>query len=102
MLFVGYLVEQKCKSSTIRSYILAIKSVLKDDGQELCEDQFLLTSLTKACKYQNDKVITRLPINEPLLALIARETRRYFFETGQPFLAILYQALFVTAYYGLF
>ena len=58
-LFVGYLVENKKKSSTVRSYILAIKSVLKDDGIDLCEDRYLLTSLTSACKYKNDRVTTR-------------------------------------------
>ena len=30
VLFVGYMINKKCKSSTIRSYICEIKSVLKD------------------------------------------------------------------------
>ena len=62
VLFIAYLIEQKKKSSTIRSYISAIKSVLVDDSISLNQDKYLITSLTKACKYQNDTVHTRLPI----------------------------------------
>ena len=61
-LHVGYLISNKRKSSTINSYISAIKAVLMDDGQQLNEDRFLLNALTSACKLKNDKVKTRLPI----------------------------------------
>ena len=50
VLFVRFLIQQRRKSTTIRSYISAIKSVLRDDGEELNEDIFLLKSLTRACK----------------------------------------------------
>ena len=101
-LFVGYLVENKKKSSTVHSYISAIKSVLKDDGIELSEDKFLLSALTSACKYKNDKVTTRLPIRESLLKMILQETKQHFDELGQIFLSRMYRYLFLTAYYGLF
>ena len=67
VLFVGYLIENNRKSTTIRSYISAIKSVLQKDGVELNQDQFLLTSLTRACKLKNDRVQTKLPIRMRLL-----------------------------------
>ena len=51
ILFVGYLVESNKKSSTIRSYISAIKAVLREDNVIINEDKYLLSSLTKACKY---------------------------------------------------
>ena len=62
-LFVGYLIENKRKCS----YISAIKAVLKQDGIELCEDKYLLSSLTRVCRKKNDHIITHLPINKNLL-----------------------------------
>ena len=101
VLFVGYLVQNKRKSSTIKSYISAIRSVLRDDGENLCENKYLLTSLTKACRYVNDQVRTRLPIRKPLLMLILEAIDSIF--TGeQPYLSQLYKTLFSTCYYGLF
>ena len=47
-LFVGHLIQQDLKSNTIKSYISAIKSVLRDDRVILNTDQYLLASLTKA------------------------------------------------------
>ena len=101
ILFVAYLADQKQrKSTTIRSYISAIKSVLLDDGVVLNENKYLLTSLTKACKLRNDKVTTRLPIQKGTLNLIVKNLHHIF--SGQPFLEALYKALFSTAYFGLF
>ena len=101
VLFVGYMVQNKRKSSTIKSYISAIRSVLKQDGVELCENKYLLTSLTKACRYVNDQVRTRLPIKKPLLLLILGVVETLF-SSEQPYLVHLYKALFSTAYFGLF
>ena len=103
ILFVGYLVTNDLKSNTIKSYISAIKSVLKEDGIELNENRFLLNSLTKACKYRNDhKVRTRLPIRKPLLELLLSEVKlKYKIQDGQKYLCKLYCALFASAYYGL-
>ena len=101
VLFVGYLIERKRKSSTIKSYISAIKSVLKEDGEELNEDTFLLTSLTRACKYQNDQVHTLLLIRKGLVNLLFESIPKIF-GSQQPYLVCLYRAMIVTAYFGLF
>ena len=50
MLFVGHLVKTEKKSTTIASYISAIKAVLKSDGGYMNQDKCLLNSLTKACR----------------------------------------------------
>ena len=100
-LFVGYLVQKSLKSNTIRSYISAIKAVLKQDRVNLCEDKYLLTSLTKACKYVNDHVRTRLPIQKNLCGYIIRKTEDYFQERNQNYLAIMYTSMFAVAYYRL-
>ena len=62
MLYVSYLIETKKQSSTIHSYVSAIRAILKIEGIETHEDQFLLTSIMKACQMINDRVHLRLPI----------------------------------------
>ena len=101
ILFVGYLISRNRKSSTIKSYVSAIKSVLAQDGVFLSEDRFLLTSLTKACKLVNDKVRTRLPIQKGMLNIIIKNCQEFYNKRSQPYLATLYSALLMTGYFGL-
>ena len=101
VLFVGFLIEQKKKSSTIKSYISAIKNVLRDDGIHISENRYLLQSLTKACKLQNDRVRTRLPIHKDLLNLLVKRVIKIHEDEGQSYLATLYGVMFAAAYYGL-
>ena len=101
ILFVGYLIENEKKSTTVKSYVSAIKAVLKDDNVSVNEDRYLLTLLTKACKYQNDTVHTRLPITSGLLDVILNKIQ-ILFQDHQPYLAIMYKALISTAYFGMF
>ena len=85
----------------MKSYVSAIKAVLREDGIYVNEDKCLLSSLTKACKYENDHVRTRLPICTDLLQLILNRLDTLFV-SEQPYLVSLYKALFATAYFGLF
>ena len=101
ILFVGYLISDNKQSSTIRSYISAIRSVLTEDGVILNENKYLLTSLTKACRLKNDKVKTRFPVQKGVLKLLLNTTKTYFKNKGQPYLAKLYRAIFCSAYFGL-
>ena len=100
VLFVGHLVSQELKSTTIKSYISAIKAVLAEDGIFLDPNMYLLQSLTKACHLKNDKVRIRFPIQRNLLNILLQKLEAVF-ET-QPYLCCLYQTIFLTAYYGLF
>ena len=100
MLFVGYLVQNNHKSSMVKSYISAIRAVLQQVNVVLQEDRVLLTSLTKACRLRNDRIMVRLPIQKGVLAMLLNEIN-YIFD-NQPFLRVLYRALFSTAYFGLF
>ena len=102
VLFVGYLINKGRKSTTVRSYISALRAVLKEDGQVLNEDVFLLNSLTRACKITNDRVKTRLPIKKGLLCLMIDKLENSFYKSPQPYLVILYKAILSTAYFGLF
>ena len=68
-LFVGYLINDNKKSSTIKCYVSAIKAVLQYVKVDLKLDVALLSSLTKACQLSNDTVRTRLPIRYDLLVM---------------------------------
>ena len=46
ILFCTHLIENGLKSTTVRSYISAIKSMLQDDNYDWNENQVLLTMLT--------------------------------------------------------
>ena len=99
-LFGAALVEDGFQSSTLKSYISAIKRILVDDGYQWDDKKMLLNTLTKACRMVNDRVKTRLPIHKGLLEILLFELERMF--QNQPFLEILYKAIFALAYYGMF
>ena len=99
-LFCAYLVEERqVQSQTIKSYISAIKSILVDDGYSWCDGKILLNLITRGCRLKNDKLRCRLPISQKLLDILIFELKRVL--TGQPYLQVLYRALFGLAYYGL-
>ena len=102
MLFTAFLVDFKLKSSTVKTYLSAIRGVLKEIKVELNKDHYLLNSLIRACKLRNDKVITKLPITKGLLGLLIKSIGTLFLDRQQqPYLAILFKAMFSAAYYGL-
>ena len=86
----------------VKSYISAIKAVLFNIGVELKCDQVLLGALTKACRLVNDQIKTRLPIHKDMLEVLLKCTKIHFLSKNQPYLSMLYRALFSTAYFGLF
>ena len=94
------MVQNNRKSSTIKSYISAIRAVLQEIKIELKEDRFLLTSLTKACQLRNDVIRIRLPIQKGMLAMILKQVIIHY--SDQPYLRDLYRAMFSMAYFGLF
>ena len=73
-LYGAYLVNQGTQSSTIKSYFSAIKKLLLQClGYRFNDDEMLLASITQACKIQNDKIKTRLPISSSMLDQILFE-----------------------------
>ena len=99
-LFLVYLVNKGHQSAMIKSYLSAIKTVLVDDGYQCNDNLVLLNSIMKACRIANDKVKCRLPIQCGLLETILFEVQRIYGDT-QPYLEILYKAIFALALYGL-
>ena len=91
--FCAYLIEfEHQQSSTVRSYISAIKHTLKIDGYEWNENRVWLGSLIKSCKLMNDSMCTRLPIQFGLFELLLFELERVM--STQPYLEILYKQYF--------
>ena len=93
------MIDRGAQSQTIKSYISAIKSVLKSDKYQWDDSVVLLESLTQACKIVNDRVKCRLPIQANLLEMILFELQRLF--SQQPYLEALYKAILVLIYYGM-
>ena len=99
ILYVGFLIDQKRQSSTIKSYVSAIRAILMEAGHTLSEDTYLLKSLTKACKLINDEIKLRFPIRKGMMELLLNQIDVDF---NCIYHKRLYKALFSTAYYGLF
>ena len=104
MLFMAHLIhDKKFQSSTIKSYMSAIKRMLVDDMYDWQDNKILLTTLTRACRVVNDRVRTHLPIHCSLLEMILFEIGRMFStpENNQPYLKCLFESIFLLGYYGL-
>ena len=98
-LFIAHLVNEGLQSSTIKSYISAIKKTLVIDGYDWEDNKVLLGTLTRACRIINDVMKTRLPIHCSLLEMILFEFQRVY--STQVYLQLLYKAVFLLGYYGL-
>ena len=57
-LFGTALVEDRVQSSTLKSYMTAIKRTLIDDNYDWNDNRVLVNTLTKACRLINNKVRT--------------------------------------------
>ena len=101
-LFVGYLIQNNRQSTTMHSYICAIKAVLRMNGIDIKEDRYLLASMVHACRLKNDKLRTRLPVQKGMLCILLETVQEHFLSINQPYLSIMYRALFTTMYYGMF
>ena len=101
-LYIGHLFKNNKKSTTVKTYVSAIKSVLAEDDYEWNENEIKFAALTRGCKLSNDRVKTRLPIGLGLLEIILDKIQNYYDEKrGQVYLSKLYQCILILGYYGL-
>ena len=98
----AYLVHKGVQSSTLKSYISAIKHTLLMDDYPWCDEKLKLSIMTNACVTDNDANRTRLPVQNGLLEVLLFQTVRHFDDQGQNYLKLLYKSLFQLLYYGLF
>ena len=83
----------------MRSYISTIKTVLKENKIKIDQDEFLMASLIHTCRFKNDRIMKRIPIQKGVLSLVLNEiSARY---SKQPYLQCMYRALLSTTYFGL-
>ena len=100
--FCAFLIEEwNIQSSTLKSYISAIKHTLKCDGYKWKDEKVRLGALTRSCKLKNDCIQTRFPIHFKLLEMILFELGRSVIKCNQPYLLCLYQTIISLLYYGL-
>ena len=79
VLYVAFLIKNDKKSTTIKSYVSAIKAVLFNGGIQISEDSTLLAALTQACKLKNDRNCNRLLIRKSLLGIFVKMLGDKFF-----------------------
>ena len=70
VMYVAYLIHMKRCSTTIKSYISAIKVLLFNGGIAINKDTALLATLTQACRLHSDRVNTKLMISKDLIRLL--------------------------------
>lgn len=98
-IFVASRVEKGDYSTTVKSYLSGISSMLKKDGISINTRSARLRALIKACKYKNDRVIQRMPIKENMLVRIIRQVDLMFHD--QPYLSCLYRCMLGMGYFGM-
>lgn len=101
VLYASFLADIGSSSSTVSSYMSAIRYVLRHDGIEINNSCCKLSSIIRACKLHNDVITVRQPIRSGLLELILDQVDEIYIKNGQPYLGALYKAVFSSAYYGL-
>ena len=98
-LCAALLIDEGIQSNTLKSYISAIKAILKVDGYKWDDTKLECSVFTKACHLKNDALKVRLPIHSGLLELMLFEGKRIF--DTSPYLESMYKALFALGYYGM-
>ena len=87
----------------LRSYVSAVRGILKEDGIETNNGSVELAALLKSCKYTSKPSgYCRLPIQQGLLDMIVDQIDKYFLvKKNQPYLCLLYNSILLMGYYGL-
>ena len=96
---MAHLIDNGMKSASVKSYLSAIKKTLVVDGYQWVDTRVEVATLTRACCIINDTLMNRFGVHCGLLKLILFQIERKF--SRQPYLLVLYQALFSLGYYGL-
>ena len=92
-LFIGYLIENGMQSSSVKSYLPAIKKTLVVNGYKWNDARVQVATLTRACRLINDRVMARFGVHCGLLELMLFQIERKF--NQQPYLEIMYKAMFI-------
>lgn len=89
-------------SQTVASYMSAIRYKLRKDGIQIPDKNFEIASIIRTCKLKNDEVRYCCGITKQMTKDLIRAAHRLYEKNGQHYLYILYRAVFLTTYYGMF
>ena len=69
-LCITYLIDRGRASSTVKLYISALTTVLREVGIIIPDKSYEISALIRACKLKNDELFIRLPIQRGLLNML--------------------------------
>ena len=98
-LFIAYLIENGMQSSSVKSYLPAIKKTLVVNGYKWNDARVQVATLKRVCRLINDRVMARFGVHCGLLELMLFQFERKF--NQQPYQEIMYKAMFIVGYYRL-
>ena len=98
--YASHLFKHKFQSSTIKSYISAIKATLMNDDYPWDDGKVMFNTIINSCSIVNDVVQNKLPIQNGLLEMLLFELERKY--SALEYHEKLYKAFFCVAHYGMF
>lgn len=102
VMFAAHLGNQGTQASTVGSYMSALRYKLRKDGVEIPDKNFEIASIIRTCKIKNNAVHYRCGISKNMLKELLQTVKKHFLDKGQQYQFVLFRAVFLTAYYGMF
>ena len=100
-MFTAQLIQEGRAGQTVRSYVSAVRSILKEDGIKLTHDYQPLISLLQSTKYTTKPSgQIRLPIQWGLVKLIADDMDNHYSGVDS-YSNIMLKAILMAGYFGL-
>ena len=100
ILYVAHLINNGKQSSSVKSYVSAIRTLLTMDGYKWQDSSIIIAAMTRACRLINDRVKAQFPISYGFLEMILFEIERMYGDS-QVYLETLFKSAFLISYYGL-
>lgn len=100
VMYAAHLGNTRHAPATVSSYCSAIRYKLRKDGVILNEKSLEIAAIVRSCKKLNNRMYLREPLHKHMLHAILDKIDEHLQGKGQNYLAILYKAIFVMAYYG--
>lgn len=102
IVWAAHLADHRKSSSTIKSYVSAIRYCLSLDGIKVPHSNCELSAIIQAARQMNDRLYVRLPIQKDLLKLILNFIHTSYIEgRGQSYLGSLLKCAYALAYHGM-
>lgn len=100
VMYAAHLGNTGTAPATISSKMSAIRYKLRKDGIQINNKSLEIAAIIKSAKRLNNRLILREPIHKHMLHELLETLDQHYHNKGQMYLAVLYKAMLVTAYYG--